>query len=439
MSRPPIDLDPPAKPAAPKSTKEGTSKPPPRYVTPESPELGTIEIEAPTILPVAANSNGVDHDAVPPRKTITATPFVWKDPAKIPRRQWLYGHHYIRSFLSMTVAFGGVGKSSLDLAEVLAIVTGRPLLGVMPNERTNVWYWNGEDPDDELDRRIMAACLRFQIDRSEIEGRLFVDTGRKTKIVIAKQEKFGAIVMRPVVDDVIATIRANKIGLFVVDPFVSSNGVVENDNPAMEVVAAAWAEIAEETSCAIELVQHSKKTGGNEVTFEDSRGASSLPNKTRSGRVLNKMTENEASQAGVKNRRAFFRVDDEKLSMAPPAEKSDLYQTIGVDLGNGDNVGVVTTWKWPDVFEGVTTYDLREVQAKIRGGQWRESSQSKQWAGLAVAEVLKLDASDKAHRAKINGLLRIWLATGMLRSVEGKDERSETRLFIEVGKPFDSQ
>ncbi len=42
---------------------------------------------------------------------VKATPFVFRDPRLIPRREWLYGTHYIRGFVSMTIAPGGVGKS----------------------------------------------------------------------------------------------------------------------------------------------------------------------------------------------------------------------------------------------------------------------------------------------------------------------------------------
>jgi hypothetical protein len=39
------------------------------------------------------------------------------DPALLPRRKFIYGKHYMRGAVSMTVADGGVGKSSLAIAE----------------------------------------------------------------------------------------------------------------------------------------------------------------------------------------------------------------------------------------------------------------------------------------------------------------------------------
>jgi AAA domain-containing protein len=366
---------------------------------------------------------------------INATPFVWINPVDIPARRWLYGRHYIRKYISATVAPGALGKSSLDIVEMLALASGRPLLGVTPAERVNVWYWNGEDPLDELQRRVTAAALHFGIEPAEIEGRLFLDSGRKQKIIIAEQTKMGAKIAHPVVDSVIATIKANDIGLMIVDPFIASHRVTENDNPAIELVADAWAGIADATDAAIELVHHARKTGGAEVTVEDGRGASALLMKARAARTLNGMSEDEAARAGVEGRRSFFRVDIGKANMSAPADQTDWHRFLSVDLGNGDSIGVVTRWTWPNAFDDVTVADLRKVQAAIAAGRWRESSQAKDWAGVAVAQVLGLDVSDKGGRARIAAVLKAWVKNGMFVIVEGLDGKREKRSFVEVGEP----
>ena len=43
----------------------------------------------------------------------TPRPYVCRDPSLLPRRQWLYGQHLIRGYLSLLVAPGGVGKTAL--------------------------------------------------------------------------------------------------------------------------------------------------------------------------------------------------------------------------------------------------------------------------------------------------------------------------------------
>jgi hypothetical protein len=368
----------------------------------------------------------------PAERGIRATPFRWIDPASIPPRRWIYGKHYIRQFLTETVAPGAYGKSTLAITEALAIATGHALLGVLPDEPTNVWYFNGEDPLDELDRRIAAACLHYHIEPSELEGRLFVDTGRQMKIILAEMTKQGANIAQPVVDPVIATIQENEIGLLIVDPFIASHRVTENDNPALELVAATWAEIADVTGCAVELVHHSRKTGGTEITVEDGRGGSALLAKARSARVLNGMSEDEAARAGVEKRRAFFRVDNGKANLSPAGEKADWYRLIGVEIGNGDNVVAVTQWKWPNPLAGITADHLQAVQAKIAESRYRGSAQSQDWAGHAVASVLKLNLSNKADKAKAASLLKMWIAKGALRVVEAQDEKRMVRKFIEA-------
>jgi hypothetical protein len=78
------------------------------------------------------------------------TPFKWRDPSTFPRRQFVYGRHYARQFLSVTAAQTKVGKSSLGLVEAVAMAAGRNLLGVEPVRAMRVWYWNGEDRKKSL-------------------------------------------------------------------------------------------------------------------------------------------------------------------------------------------------------------------------------------------------------------------------------------------------
>ena len=100
-------------------------------------------------------------------------------------------------------------------------------------------------------------------------------------------------------------------------------------------------------------------------------------------------------------RGAYFRVDSGKASMAPP-EHADWYQLVSVPLGNGDDVGVVVRWSWPDPLAGMTVHDLRAAQAAVsEGGPWRASHQAKMWVGKPIAKALKLNVKNKTDRHKI--------------------------------------
>jgi AAA domain len=64
------------------------------------------------------------------------------------------------------------------MVKAVAIVTGRDLLGCKPIRRLKVWYWNLEDSMEEIERRFHAIFLHYGIKREEIEGQLFVNSGR---------------------------------------------------------------------------------------------------------------------------------------------------------------------------------------------------------------------------------------------------------------------
>jgi len=370
---------------------------------------------------------------------IRATPYVLPDPKTIPMRDWLYGTHLIRSFASATFAPGAAGKTSLKLAEAIAMATGRPLLGIRPKRRSRVWYWNGEDPQEEIDRRIGAICIHYNITKEELDGWLFVDTGRRTKIVIVTHDpKSGNKIAEPVVNDLIETIADNKIDVFIVDPFVKSYRIAENDNGAMDLVATQWVEIAEVAGIAVELVHHTRKLGGTEANVESGRGAVSVAAAMRSVDIINKMLPEEGKKIGKDGLelRAYFSVYDDKPNMTIPPETKTWYKLIPVSLGNGpnggDSVGVATTWVWPDPLDGVTGTDFDKVAAALRGGEWRKNTQAKAWVGKPIAKALALDLDSKQDKAKVTELIKYWLKTGALIEVDGKDENRNDRKFIKV-------
>jgi hypothetical protein len=375
---------------------------------------------------------------------ISATPFNWIDPKNIPQRQWLYRPHYIRKFESATISTGGVGKSSLVIAEALAMVSGKPLLGVWPQQKLRVWYWNGEDPADELLRRFIAGAIQHKLTPEDIGDRLFVDSGRTMPIVMAEGTKSGTIIAAPVIKEVIATLLDKMIDVLIVDPFVSCHQVPENDNSGIERVAKSWSRIADTANASVMLVHHSRKTYGNEMTVEDGRGASALIAATRTARVLNTMSKTDGDNLGVTEaeRRRFFRSDIGKANLSRPAERADWFTIESVQLGNGalgmgDEVGVVQVWEIPDdLHSGLDAEGIRKIQAALgEGGPWREDPRSKveQWAGEPFAEALGVDITRKLTKDWVIKGLRTLTRAGYLKRVVGHDRNREKRAYIEPG------
>jgi len=366
---------------------------------------------------------------------LTATAFQWRAESELPPRKWLYGRHLLRKFLSVDVAAGGVGKSSLKIGEALAMASGKDLYGQTLHEGAlRVWIYNLEDPNEETERRIHATAKQFNILPKDLGDRLYVDSGRDQRCVIAEETPNGATIARPVVDALIAELREKRIDVLSIDPFVSSHAVSENDNMAIDMVAKEWARIADICDCSINLVHHVRKGNGAEANADSARGASSLIGAARSVMVFNRMSKEEAEKLGVAEDEArfFFRVDNDKANLAPPGSTT-WYRMNNVDLDNGDAVGVACPWKPKDLFDGITTAHLMRVQKAVGAGNWRESPQASAWVGHPVAEALMLDAEDQRDKKRIIGMLKEWVRNGVLEVVEGEDAKRMKRKFVVVG------
>ena len=201
--------------------------------------------------------------------------------------------------MSVSAAAGGTGKTALVVTEALAFVSGRDLLDDHLRASGKAWYIGLEDPLDEYQRRFVAAAIFYKIDPHVIASGLFLDSGRTQNFVIASEGPEGTQIAKPIVGAIIENIRRNNISLVVVDPFIDSHDVNENNNGAINAVAREWAYIAEETGAAVEVIHHLRKgTAGQEPTADDVRGARALIDKSRSTRLLIPMTAKEALEVG---------------------------------------------------------------------------------------------------------------------------------------------
>jgi hypothetical protein len=117
---------------------------------------------------------------------IEPTAFKYRPAIEIPKRAWLYGRHYLRNCVTVTVAPPGWTKSTRSLTELMAMALLRPLLGKIPTSERPLrcWYWSGEDECEEVERRIAAICQHHRIDARTLEGLLFYDSFQEIPITI---------------------------------------------------------------------------------------------------------------------------------------------------------------------------------------------------------------------------------------------------------------
>jgi RecA-family ATPase len=284
---------------------------------------------------------------------IILSPFFPKAPSSIPPRQWLYGNHLIRGFVSGTIAPGGTGKSSLVIAEALAMTSGKPLLNQKVYKPLRVLYWCGEDPKEELERRFSAAIARHGLSRSDLGDRLFVLSGRDLPMKVAVHGDSGGFESTGDIERLGQVIAEQEIDVVIIDPLSSVHSVNENSNSEMNFVIDLFRSLADETAVGIDLVHHSVKqarTGpGKAMGAEQARGASSIVDAARSIRVLSHPTKEDAKQAELLNslEESYVNVRPVKGNMSRSGTGRYMYELESFDLNNasvlypdGDSVGV---------------------------------------------------------------------------------------------------
>jgi hypothetical protein len=373
------------------------------------------------------------------RLPLEITPARLRDPRAIPPRPWLYGTILLRGFITVTVAPGGVGKSQLAMAIALAIASGRKFLGHHIHHQVNSWILNLEDPLDEMDRRLAALMIHHSIGVDEVQGRLFMNSGRDRPLVVAKLAEDGSTVVFPDKEEIIKKGRAAQVGHIVVDPYVRSHELDENSNTQQAAAAAAWAQIADELDCAVHLVHHTRK--GAVTDIDASRGAKALTDHARAGLLLSAMPEEEATRLGIplETRHSYIRLDDAKANMAPKAEKAQWFHLQPIklhnetpDYPNGDTVTAIEPWTPPNVFDGMTDDDANAALDAIDDASKSEApltakattKNPKRWAGTVLVDMFGMEAGPAG------AVIATWMKNGLLEEftyrdkAEGKDRKA---------------
>lgn len=391
------------------------------------------------------------------------TPTVWhcSDPTTLPKRQWVYGRQLMRGTLSVTVAPGGVGKSALAITEALAIASGRPLLGeAVPEGPLRVWYINCEDPETpqnpELSRRMLGACVAHDLTSVDLGDRVHLDSAVLSPLKLAGPgpEGRGFIIHEDEFDRIEKEVRAHRIDVLVIDPFISTHDLNENDNPMIDRLVKRLIKLATTCNCAVSLVHHTRKTDGGPLSAESARGASALVAAARMVRVLQPMTAEQGEGFELQDQayRRYFQASLDKQNMAAPLSEQAWFEMVSVDLGNGpgpsgtggDEVGVPQPWRPPDHVIDVSPDTIAEVQAAIDGKGYRRSNQSLDWVGFAIAPILGIELTRQPPKApkghtRVTQHLKAWIQAGWLAVAETPNPRRGGRVeIVEVGNRIDA-
>lgn len=390
--------------------------------------------------------------AAPPQADDDA-PLTWPTPLNdfdemsLPRREWVYGYDLVRGYLSVDAAPPGLGKSSNAVVEALCICTGRALLGVEVKERCRVWIVNLEDPRAEVHMRVLAAMKHYRITPDEVRDWLFIDGEDTIHMTLAVEGGNGVQTNDELAALMRHKIEERRIGVTMIDPFVSTHLVNENSNASIQAVSAMFRGMARETQSALRLIHHTRKGNGEDATIDSVRGAGSLIGAARTARVMNKLSEKNTEAIGMtpEDAKGVFRIDDGKQNLAPPAEKATYRKIISVKLANGESVGVVTPFDLPDEWAGMTEAVVNEILARIDRGLpdapgeefYSMRPQDKgRWVGKVICEYEFQSQEHVKTAAQAKAILRQWLKSGLIEEMEYRSaaQRKERRGVLSTGR-----
>ncbi|RVC75826.1 MAG: hypothetical protein EOS58_06310 [Mesorhizobium sp.] len=348
------------------------------------------------------------------------------EPKEIPPREFLLGNAFARTFVSALFADGATGKTSLRIAQALALATGRKLTGERVHKRSTVLLMCFEDDADELDRRVAAAKMHYRVTNDELGNRLLlVAAGLNAgKIAVIDRDT-----RQPVKGDLAPTIERlvteNGVDLVILDPLKKIHGVEENNNDHMDFVVQVLTDLASRLKIAIDLPHHMSKGAADPGNANRGRGASALKDAIRLGYTLTHMSADEAKTFGIAEdqRRQYVRVDPAKVNIAPQARAAQWFRLVSQNIGNsskdnpqGDDIQVMAPWSPPELMAGmggdIAPRILREIHEGPGNGE-RYSDASA--AGDRCVSIAFRKHVPGKSAADARAIVRRWIADGILK------------------------
>lgn len=339
-----------------------------------------------------------------------------EDLASIPRVEYVYNRFYAKGYTSVTAAPPKVGKSLLGLIEAVDMASGKGILTGEPQAPQRVYYYNAEDDINTIRNRVGAILQHYGMDHSDINGRLAVHSGVAEDgfYIISGQDgeineaQFQAME---------AKCLEYKIDCIILDPLQDLSRSPET-NEVMRLLGGRLRRFAAKCQLAIGLIHHTRKMqAGVKASIDDMRGGSALRGTARFNRLLVPMSEDDAVKAGLSDHRAHFQVGDIEGNLAPPSsDYARWYEKVSVIAANGENVGVIAPWKWPDAFEGINP----DASALVRKAviecehKLKESDRSPAWAGHFIGSILGISTQEKGGKARVRSLIKTWIDSDVL-------------------------
>jgi hypothetical protein len=270
------------------------------------------------------------------------------DAANIPPRQWLLGRRRSRGEVTVDIGPPGVNKSTLLLADAVAIVIGRAILADEPYVSGEVLIFAGEDSRRDVEAKLAGILQHYNIPAAALGGRLhivYLSEVDPLTYTLAKMVESIAVMNRELLDWVqkFPRLVANFI-----DPVAAWHLILENDNGAMKVLCTELRRTAVVANIHLGFDHHITKATmgdpeGHVGNLAAARGAY-IVSDARWVFSLAKLRPSTARDYGIESHEIsrWRRLDSLKTSYGADDVQTRLLEVKSVTIANGEQVAVLT-------------------------------------------------------------------------------------------------
>ncbi len=270
-------------------------------------------------------------------------------PDAMPARNWLVERMLMRGSVSLLLATGSAGKSSVSLALAMHLAVGLPFAGYpAPKAPTKCIVYNGEDDIHEQSRRMLGIAMQYGISYELAKANIMLLSPQQIKFDLVAREFSKPIRNDVLVNQIIDRCSAEDVGLLILDPLVKIHKVEESDNVQMDFVMETLTEIAQKSNIAVLALHHTSKGSGNQDgrigNMDIARGASAVVNAARIVFTLLNATREDAIEYGLSDeeRSIWVRMDDAKMNLALANNTATWFQKQSQPMPfSPDTVGVL--------------------------------------------------------------------------------------------------
>ena len=241
--------------------RHGDNEPPP----PDGPEAYGVPIDA----ELDEFAEGARQPREPAQALALVCPPQWHD-VPLPPMRWLATHRIPAGDATILSGDGGGGKTTVALQ--LAVAVEQELgdwLGTTI-ESGPVIFFSGEEPTDEMRRRLARVARKRGIEPTEIEG-LHFHFADPAACLLGVARPNGPIVPTPLFESLRAAALEIRPVLIVVDSIAATFGGNQNDRVHARSFVGMFRRLAHDVDCAVLLLDHPSLSG---ITAGTGRGGS---------------------------------------------------------------------------------------------------------------------------------------------------------------------